>query len=322
MDSDWVARPPHLKTAKHVDRLTLVTATGPSARSSAKTYGFRGCSTEPEAVFKDPNVDFVFVTTRHDTHVDYATRALEAGKGVWLEKPTALDVEGLGRVAESVRQHDGFLAIGYNRRFSSHTRQIQKFFDGRQGPMKMHYRVVSPAPALDSWLMDPREGGGRIVSEGCHFVDLCNAVVGRDCERVFARILSPGTADDSWTATLLYGDGSVATIDYLANAAADIPKEYFEASADGRTARCDNYRKTRLSGARDYSTFNQDKGQGAAIEEVLTAHREGKPSPFTMGDIANVSLVTFAIERSAAGGGVVEIEADVDAIVASLGAGE
>jgi len=308
---------PHLKTARKVDRITLVTATGPSARASARTFGFRGCSTEPDAVFKDPNVDFVFVTTRHDTHVDYAVRALEAGMGVWLEKPVALHEEGLARVLDTVRERDGFIAVGYNRRFSSHTRRVQKYFAGRQGAMKLHYRIVSPTPPGDSWLLDPNEGGGRVIGEGCHFVDLCNAVIGRPCEAVFARMLMPDSSDDSWTATLVYGDGSVATIDYLANASATIPKEYFEASADGRTARCENYRKTRLAGENDFSTFNQDKGQAAAIDEVLAAHLEGRPSPLSLADISNVSQVTFAIERSAAEGGVCRIGADGGELVSS-----
>ncbi len=301
---------PLLKKMPRVDRLTLVTATGPSARQTARTQGFRGCSTEPEAVFKDPNVDFIFVTTRHDTHVDYAVQALENQKGVWLEKPAALDIPELERLLAMRDETDGFLSIGYNRRFSSHTRAIQDIFAKREGPMMMHYRVITPAPPPDSWLLDPKEGGGRIVGEACHFIDLCNAIVGAHVERVYARALVPGGLDDTVTSILEYADGSVATIDYLANAGSELPKEVFEVSADGCTAICDNYRRTRVTGGSDYRTFNQDKGQGHAIGEVLAAHREGRPSPFSGADIANVSLATFAIERSAAEGRAIEIDTE------------
>lgn len=306
---------PVLKKMPHVDRLTLVTATGPSARQTARTHGFRGCSTEPEAVFKDPNVDFVFVTTRHDTHVEYGIQALENQKGVWLEKPAALDIADLRRLLEKRDETRGFLSIGYNRRFSSHTSAIQDYFGHREGPMIIHYRVVTPAPPPDSWLLDPKEGGGRIVGEACHFVDLCNAIVGRNVERVYARSLVPSGLDDTMMAVLEYGDGSVATIDYLANASADLPKEVFEVSADGRTAVCENYRRTSLSGASDYRTFNQDKGQAAAVSQVLAAHREGKPSPFEPSGIANVSLVTFAMLRSAAEHRPIRIDTEALALI-------
>jgi len=301
---------PMLKNVKAVDKLTLVTATGSSARRSAAVFGFRGCSTEPEAVFKDPNVDFVFVTTRHDTHVGYAIEAIRNSKGVWLEKPASLDLEGLRNLIQELQEKRGFLAIGYNRRFSSHTLRIQQFFENRDGPMMIHYRVVAPSPGLESWVMDPSEGGGRIVGEACHFVDLCNQLTGQLAHEVYARSLTTNAVDDTFTTTLRYEDGSIATIDYLANAAEELSKEYFEVSADGRTARCDNFRRTRLSGRKSFKTFNQDKGQQAAIAAVLGAFRGQEGSPFSVNEIANVSLVTFAICQSIASGRPVEVFTD------------
>ncbi len=301
---------PGLKKIPHVDRISLVTATGPSAKRTAQRFKFRGCSTEPEAVFRDPNVDLVFVTTRHDTHVDYACEALEQGKAVWLEKPASLDEDGLDRLLETVKTRDGFLAVGYNRRFSAHTRAIQARFAGRAGPLKIHYRVIAGRADPNSWIMDPAVGGGRIVGEVCHFVDLCNALVGGHVEEVYARGVATNDVDDTCTIVLSYGDGSVATIDYLANASAEIPKEYFEASADGQTARCENFRRTHLSGRRDFTTFNQDKGQETAMREVVAACRERRPSPFGLDDIENVSRVTFAVGRSIAATMPVRIDHD------------
>jgi predicted dehydrogenase/threonine dehydrogenase-like Zn-dependent dehydrogenase len=291
-----------------VENITLVTATGASAKKTAEKFGFRGCGTETQAVFKDPNVEFVFIATRHDNHALLTIEALQEGKGVWLEKPVALNVDELQEVRSALEETKGFLSIGYNRRFSPHTDAIREFFASRKGPMCIHYRVAPGPTPQDTWLMDPIEGGGRIIGENCHFIDVCNSLVGGPVVSVFARALGDGESDDSMTATFSYADGSVVTLDYLANASADLPKEYFEVSADGRTARCTNYRTTMLSGRRTFKTFNQDKGQAAALDAVLGAFQQGEPSPFTPEEILNVSRVTFAMVESSASQALVEIE--------------
>jgi polar amino acid transport system substrate-binding protein len=293
---------PLLQRTPRVDPVTLVTATGASARGSASRFGFSGCGTDPEAIFHDPNVDLVFVTTRHDTHVDYATRALEAGKGVWLEKPAALDPEGLETLLRVARETGGFLTIGYNRRFSSHATFAARQLEGRASPLRIYYRV-SPGPMpVGTWIVDPREGGGRIIGEVCHFVDLCNFFVGDLVESVQSTALGDGHTDDSITTTLHYRDGSTATIDYLGMAAADLPKEYVELSADGHTVQLDNFRHTRVLGGRTHRTLNQDKGQGDAIRQVVAALGEGQPSPLDLASIENVSRATFAMLESAQAG--------------------
>jgi len=232
--------------------------------------------------------------------VEYAIEAMENGKDVWLEKPASVDIDGLDRLLDAAVVNQGFLAIGYNRRYSPHARVIREFFESRRGPLKIHYRIVAPPPDADSWLNDAKVGGGRVVGEACHFVDLCNFLVGALTKQVYARPVSHNSVDDTFTALLSYPDGSVATIDFLANADSRIPKEYFEVSADGRTARCENFRRTRLSGTRDFSTFNQDKGQAAAIREIVQAHRDAKASPHSLSEIENVSLATFGILKSMA----------------------
>jgi predicted dehydrogenase/threonine dehydrogenase-like Zn-dependent dehydrogenase len=280
--------------------VTLVTATGPSARRSAEKFGFATCGTDPEAVFGDKDVDLVFVATRHDTHAPLAIRALRAGKAVWVEKPLAVLADDVAAVADAVRETQGFLAVGYNRRFSPHARAVRAAFAGRQGPIALHYVVsAGPAPA-GTWHLDPTEGGGRIIGEGCHFVDLCTYLVGSAPVEVFARTLGRGApSDDSTVAMLGFADGSTATLEYLARASTALPKERFEVSADGRTARCDNFRVTKIDGAADVKTMNQDKGQATAVAEVVAAVKEGKPSPFALDELVAVSRATLAILESA-----------------------
>ena len=300
---------PILDRRRDIHRLTLVTATGASARRTAEKFGFSGCGTNPDAVFKDPNVGLVFIATRHDTHVPLALRAFDADKAVWLEKPVALSPADLDVLASRVRESNAFFAVGYNRRFSPHARKIRSFFEGRAGPLNIHYSVAAGPPPKDTWSMDPVEGGGRIVGEVCHFVDLANYLVGEPCEAVYCRHTTHDPQlDDSIVAVLSYPDGSSCTLEYLAHADANLPKERFEVSGEGKTARCSNFRATELSGQRRFRTLSQDKGQATEIREVIRAVQQGEPSPFTLDEIVNVSRVTFAMQESAASGATIEVE--------------
>ncbi len=301
---------PLVKSTSHVDPITLVTATGASARGSARRFGFTGCGTDPRAIFDDPNVELVFVTTRHDTHVAYATEALEAGKGVWLEKPAALDADGLDRLLETARRTGGFLTVGYNRRFSPHARFAARAFENRSGALRLYYRVSPGLMPVGTWLTDPREGGGRVIGEVCHFVDLCNYLVGTRVASVEATALGDGRTDDSITTTLHYPDGSTATIDYLGLAASELPKEYVELSSGGTTVRLDNFRHTHAIGRRGLRSLNQDKGQADAIRAVVDAMRTDAPAPIDLLDIENVSRTTFAIVESAAAGARISVPSD------------
>jgi predicted dehydrogenase len=300
---------PALEQAKHTERVAIVTATGPSALRTGEKFGFARCGTDGASLLQDPSVDLVFVTTRHDSHARLTVDALRAGKAVWLEKPVGLNLDEVNDVALAVRETNGFLAIGYNRRFSAHTRAIKQAFARRHGSLAIHYMIAAGPPPRGTWLLDPREGGGRIVGEACHFVDLCTYLVGAPPVSVYARSLShdPGS-DDSMVSVLGFADGSTATIDYLAKASPNLSKERFEVSCDGRTVRCDNFRSTTFSDAKDLKTFNQDKGQVTAIEEIVDALRQGRSSPFTLFEIVGVSMATFAMLESARTGREIRLD--------------
>ena len=301
---------PALEQAKHTEHVAIVTATGPSALRTGEKFGFARCGTDAAALLGDRTVDLVFVTTRHDSHARLAVDALRAGKAVWLEKPVGLSLDEVNDVALAVQETSGFLAIGYNRRFSVHSRAIKQAFARRQGSLAIHYVIAAGPPPRGTWLLDPCEGGGRIIGEACHFVDLCTYLVGAPPVSVYARSLSHDPdGDDSMVSVLGFADGSTATIEYLAKASPNLSKERFEVSCDGRTARCDNFRSTTFSDAKDLKTFNQDKGQGTAIEEVVDALRQGRSSPFTLFEIAGVSMATFAMLESARTGREIRLDA-------------
>jgi predicted dehydrogenase/threonine dehydrogenase-like Zn-dependent dehydrogenase len=288
---------PILEKARGVSRRTIVTATGPSAQRTAARFGFGACATDPAAVLSDDSVDLVFVATRHDSHAALAEAALRAGKAVWLEKPVGLSEEEVDAVAAAAEQTRGFLMVGYNRRFSAHAVAVREAFESRAGPMAIQYVVAAGPTPGGTWLTDPKVGGGRVVGELCHFVDLCTFLVGQTPVDVEARALGrdPET-DDSVMALLAYPDGSTASISYLANASPDLAKERWEAHADGRSAVCNNFRATTLPGGRRIRGVNQDKGQARAIQETLSAIRAGTGSPLSLGEIVSTSRITLAIQ--------------------------
>jgi polar amino acid transport system substrate-binding protein len=243
--------------------------------------------------------------------VEYACQALRAGKSVWLEKPAAINEAGLATLLSVAREASGFLMVGFNRRFSPHARFAESRFANRSSPLRIYYRIsAGPMPA-GTWLTDPVQGGGRIVGEVCHFVDLCNYLTGGLAETVHSDILGNPETDDSMTATLRYPDGSIATIDYLGSAASGLPKEFIEMSAGGTTVQIDNFRNSRVIGGGRKRSINQDKGQLHAVRAAVAACHDESSSPIDLASIANVTRTTFAIIESARLGQRVAIDSSV-----------
>jgi len=300
---------PALGGAKGVQLQNVVTSTGPSAQRTAERFGFAQCGTSTDDLLGENTSQLVFVTTRHDTHAALAIQALEAGRAVWLEKPVALDRVGVDRVEQVTRESDGFLMVGYNRRFSAHARAARELVAGRRGASAIQYVVSAGAMPTGTWVVDEQIGGGRIIGEVCHFVDLCTYLVGALPVEVYARSASADrTCDDSLSFVIGYADGSTASVSYLANATSTLPKERWEVHADGESAICDNFRKTSLSKGKGLKTLNQDKGQAAAIEKTIECLKHGSGSPIPIAEVLSTSRVTFAIVESLRSGRAVALE--------------
>jgi predicted dehydrogenase/threonine dehydrogenase-like Zn-dependent dehydrogenase len=294
---------PAVAKLSDVRPVEIVTATGPSARRTAEKFGYSSCSTDPSSSFSNDDVDLVFIATQNDLHSDLAQQALRAGKAVWLEKPAGIRLEEVDELVATAEQTGGFLSIGYNRRFSPHTRAVREAFANRHGSLSIHYVVACGSTPSGTWHTDPAVGGGRTIEEVCHFVDTCVYLVGTTPTTVYARALSRDPESDDSVVTLLgFPDGSTATIEYLSQASTELPKERFEVSCGGVTAQCDNYRSTLITGHKTFKTLNQDKGQSTAVAEVVAAVRGGEPSPFSLEELHGVSRTTFAIGESALSG--------------------
>jgi predicted dehydrogenase/threonine dehydrogenase-like Zn-dependent dehydrogenase len=283
---------------------TVVSMGGVSAARMAKKFGAEQSSTDPHAAIADPRVNTVVVATRHDTHAALCCEALEAGKHVFVEKPLALSEVELDQIekayAQAARQAGVRLMAGFNRRFSPLTQRMKSLLQGVAEPkcfiVTVNAGVVPPA----HWTRDRRAGGGRIVGEACHFVDLARFLAG--CRIAGFQAASVGAGGDAVSFTLRFEDGSLATVNYLDNGANSFPKERIEVFAARRTLVLDNFRRLtgyNWPGFKRMALWRQDKGHEAAVAAFAEAIRSGLPSPIAFEELAEVSRVTLRIARAA-----------------------
>ena len=262
----------------------------------------------------DDEANLIVIATRHDTHAELARRALELGKHVFVEKPLALNEKELESVVAAAAQSQGELMVGYNRRFSPAAIAAKEFFRDRHGPLSISYRVNAGRVPRDHWIQDPREGGGRIVGEVCHFIDLMHFLTGALTTRVFAEsIVSQNqeiTDEDSVFVTLRFADGSNGSIAYLAEGDKAISKERIEIFGARKSLAIDDFRSTTASAnGREKKTRMraQDKGQSEQARAVCKIVLEGESAPIALEDLATTTRATFRIRESLRTGLPVEV---------------
>jgi predicted dehydrogenase/threonine dehydrogenase-like Zn-dependent dehydrogenase len=284
-----------------VDLVGVSTATGPSAKATGEKFGFGYCTTDTERLLADPAVHAVVIATRHGSHAAQTVRALRAGKAVFVEKPLALDEAGLREVLAAQAETGGVLAVGFNRRFSPLVEQMKAAF-APGAPLAMTYRInAGPIPA-NTWIHDPEQGGGRIIGEVCHFVDLVQHVAGDDVVEVFA-VNAGGHAaglHDVVAVTLRMRGGSIASISYFSSGDKSYPKERLEVFGGGTIAVLDDFRELTVSRGgkrRSVKKLSQDKGFDEEIAAFL-AGVKGGTMPIPVASLAVTTRATFAIEES------------------------
>ena len=297
--------------AKRRVRLVAVAgATAPRAFGVARRAGATWVATDAAEVLGSADVDAVVIATRHDSHATLAADALERGKSVFVEKPLAIDRPGLERIAPLLTS--GRLVVDFNRSLSPAALASAAHFSDRTDPLHVHCRVNAGLLPADHWLRDPAVGGGRLVGEGCHFVDLCSALVGAPVATVAAQALGTGPrtlAGDSWVLTLTYTDGSVAVIGYVATGSDRLAKERIEVHGGGRSAVVDDFRGHRLYGGarerlvRPPTAFaTRDKGHGATLDAALEFFRSGGEPPIPYARMLETTRVTIAAREAMTGG--------------------
>ena len=295
---------PALRSAGGYEPVAITSAGGASARRIGDQYGFRLASARAEEVIGHPDVDVVLVLTRHDLHAPFTAQALAAGKHVFTEKPLALTAEQLDLVVKAREGARGDVMVGFNRRFAPLVRELAKHFEGRTHPLVMLYRVNAGFIAREHWVHDPAEGGGRLLGEACHFVDLLHALAGAAPLRVFAESIAGDDrfrGDDNVSITLRFADGSVGTVLYTACGDDRLPKERLEVFGEGRVAVLDDFRALELLGGgrpRRVRAANADKGFEEEMRRFLAAVRGGEPMPIPFEEILASSRATLAAADS------------------------
>ncbi|WP_457653571.1 bi-domain-containing oxidoreductase [Rhodocaloribacter sp.] len=308
---------PHLQKDDHVRLQGLVTATGMNARQKADKFGFDYCATDLQALLDDEAVDAVFIATRHSTHADFTVRALAAGKHVFVEKPMVVSEEQLEAVREayeaaSAKRPVG-LMVGLNRRFAPMTAALREAFpDGT--PKQMIYRVNSGPIPTSTWLHEADEGGGMLVGEMCHFIDLMQYVAGERPVRVYAQALMLNRDDladhDNVVITVTFDGGSVGTLAYGTVGDKAAPKERLEVYGGGTVAVLDDFRRleiTRGGKRTQKKAMNQDKGQARQLAETVNAFRTRGAAPIPFDELVSGMQAVFAARQSLASGAPVDV---------------
>jgi len=304
---------PQFKTVGVAFR-SIATASGVSAHDVGKRFGFAEAVSTADEVINDPSVSLLVVGTRHDLHAELAIKALGLNKHVFVEKPLALSEDELSAVLDAATNSSAQLMVGYNRRFSPLARQAKTFFEARNAPLSIVYRVNAGRIPKDHWLQDPVQGGGRIIGEVCHFVDFMEYITGALPVSVFAESVKGDNVlrlnDDSVLVTLRFADGSNGSIAYLGEGDRALAKERVEIFGAGRSFVIDDFRRGigYKDGREEQTTLRaQDKGQLDEVRALCESILKPDAAPITLEELAVTSLTTFRILDSLRTGQRVDI---------------
>jgi predicted dehydrogenase/threonine dehydrogenase-like Zn-dependent dehydrogenase len=302
---------PTISKNKMLNPRILCSAGGLSAAHSGEKFGFEIVTSDEEEVFNDPNVGVVFVLTRHDQHAHQVIKALQAGKHVFVEKPLCMNLEELQNITDTYNsvlstQHSALvLMVGFNRRFSPAIKSLKDFFAGVDVPLTVSIRFNAGEIPSDHWTQDDDVGGGRIIGEACHSIDLAIRLTGSVPVRVYAESIggtgAPKITDDQCFITLRHANGSISNIGYLAGGDKAFPKERVEVIGGGQVAVIEDFRevitcargkikKTHLGG--------QDKGHRGEVEAIVEALTKGGKEPIPWEELRAVTMASILAVRS------------------------
>ncbi|MBS1921552.1 MAG: bi-domain-containing oxidoreductase [Bacteroidetes bacterium] len=279
---------------------TVVTSRGVTAKNVATKFGFNNCSTETGDIFQDKNTDTVFIATPHTLHAGEVSEALKANKNVFVEKPLATDLDGLKQIIETKKQYNKPLMVGFNRRFSSVSESLKKEFSGTGEPLVINIRINAGLIPKTHWIQLEELGGGRIIGEMCHFVDLFQFFTGSEPTEVFAHRMSSDnskiTPNDNLAIIISFKDGSVGNLMYLSNGDTSLPKENIEIFSAGKVGVIHDFKKAEIYKNGKKTQLNQSgKGHKQEVESFLKNMIEGKDAPISFRSICLTTLTTFKI---------------------------
>lgn len=284
---------------------SISSGTGVSGSHLAKKFGFEATTTDNDTIFNDSEINTVFITTRHANHGALVLRALEAGKHVFVEKPLAIHREEVEKIKEFYQSSAApLLMVGFNRRFSPLVRKMKSLTASRSAPMAMVFNVNAGIVPRDHWSQTREEGGGRILGEGCHFIDTLRYLAGAPITNVTANFAkqSDQVIDDIVSIHLNFADGSIGTVHYFGNGNKDLEREGIDLYCGGGILRMNNFRT--LTGYR-WPNFKkeklrrQDKGHTDEVADFIAAVEKGESSPISPEEIFDVTDASFVADEAA-----------------------
>jgi predicted dehydrogenase/threonine dehydrogenase-like Zn-dependent dehydrogenase len=286
---------------------SVASSGGVSGVYVGKKFGFEVTTTDTGSLVKDSTINALVITTRHNSHARLVCEALRAGKHVFVEKPLCMSLDELREIEEVYSdlspQHSAppTLMVGFNRRFSPQIQKIKSLLEGVRLPKSFILTVNAGAIPADHWTQDPNVGGGRIIGEGCHFIDLLRFLAGDKITGKEISVMQEGQSD-TVTIHLSFADGSIGTVHYFANGSKSFPKERLEVFASGRILQLDNFRTLKGYGWPGFKKMNlwrQDKGQKSCAAAFVRAIKEGTQSPIAFEELLEVSRVTIELAEQA-----------------------
>jgi len=283
-------------------RLKVVASgAGVTGLHAGRKFGFETTTTDSDSVMADGEVNAVVVATRHDSHARFVCQALAAGKHVFVEKPLCLTESELAEIEAARTKAGKLVMVGFNRRFAPQVQKIKTLLTAVTGPKAFVMIVNAGAIPADHWTQDIEVGGGRIIGEACHFIDLLRFLAGAPIESFDLQKMESPKAD-TVTITLKFADGSLGTVHYFANGSKAFPKERLEVFAAGRVLRLDNFRKLAGFAWPGFSKMNlwkQDKGQKACAQAFVDAVVKGGAAPIPFEEITEVARVCIRAAEAA-----------------------
>ncbi|MFC7365195.1 MULTISPECIES: bi-domain-containing oxidoreductase [Bhargavaea] len=281
-----------------INKHTIVSNGGMNSVDVGQKNGFYRASTDIKHVIGEPDINAIFITTRHDSHARYVETGLDNGKHVFVEKPLCLTREELHDI-QSIN-HQQILMVGFNRRFSPHTVKMKELLETVSQPKSIIITVNAGEIPADHWTQDLEVGGGRIIGEGCHFIDLARYLAGTKITSVQAvKMETPGheRLEDKVSIQMTFQNGSIATVLYLANGNKAFPKERVEVFAGGKILTLDNFKTLEGYGWKGFNKFKtkgQDKGHANGVKAFLEGIRTGV-EPIPLEEIYEVTEATFDV---------------------------
>ena len=296
---------PELKKYREVNLVGVVTSSGNTARNVAEKFGFEYCSSDYNEILNNENIDFIFIATRHNLHAKFVIESLKKNKKVFVEKPLCLNEDELREIVSVyLSPKNPFLMVGFNRRFSPFVFKLKEFFKNRVSPLIISYRINAGYLPPEHWANNPEIGGGRIIGEVCHFVDLLQYLANSEPVEVYAMTVNEQkeiSLVDNVIVSIKFSDGSIGTINYNSKGDVSFPREMIEVFCDSSVAVIDNFTKSsfvRCGITKKFNKLSRDMGHSDEIKNIVDAISNNKTSPIQFYEIISTTLTTFKILES------------------------